>query len=109
MAGFHRTEHHLRHPESSSVKASLFWHIYSLDKSLGLRLGRAPVIQDWDISILPKFSPRGLNGLETAGVEMVWVKISHLQGRVYEKLLAAFSFLFTYRVVLAASLMTQQI
>ncbi|KAH8669389.1 hypothetical protein BGZ61DRAFT_509445 [Ilyonectria robusta] len=86
MAGFHRTEHHLRHPESSSVKASLFWHIYSLDKSLGLRLGRAPVIQDWDISILPKFSPRGLNGLETAGVEMVWVKISHLQGRVYKKL-----------------------
>lgn len=32
-------------------KATIFWSVYFLDKSLSLRLGRSSVLQDFDISI----------------------------------------------------------
>ncbi|RSL95977.1 hypothetical protein CDV31_013675 [Fusarium ambrosium] len=85
-AGFHRKEHTARDPEGSSVKGILFWYIYTTDKALGIRLGRAPVIQDWDIDIPRTFNFEGILSLETKAIATMWLKAATLQGRVYEQL-----------------------
>ncbi|KAM6535772.1 hypothetical protein FALCPG4_005312 [Fusarium falciforme] len=85
-AGFHRKEHSSRDPEGSSVKGILFWYIYTTDKALGIRLGRAPVIQDWDIDIPRTFNFEGILSLETKAIATMWLKAATLQGRVYEQL-----------------------
>ncbi|KAM5347186.1 hypothetical protein ACJ41O_010191 [Fusarium nematophilum] len=85
-AGFHRKEQSLRDPDGSGVKAILFWYIYTTDKALALRLGRAPVIQDWDVDIPRTFHFEGLLSLETKAVATMWLKAATLQGQVYEQL-----------------------
>jgi hypothetical protein len=64
----------------------LFWYIYTTDKALGIRLGRAPVIQDWDIDIPRTFNFEGILSLETKAIATMWLKAATLQGRVYEQL-----------------------
>lgn len=88
-AGFHRQEQLSRDPSNANIKSNLFWHIYTNDKALGLRLGRAPVIQDWDIDIPRCFDFEGLVTLELSGVATMWVRLATLQGHVYEKLSAS--------------------
>ncbi|PHH90830.1 hypothetical protein CDD83_2542 [Cordyceps sp. RAO-2017] len=86
-AGFHRSET-LKHdsPASAKLKRILFWHVYTLDKGLGLRLGRAPVINECDIDIPRVFEFDGLGHFESSTIPTLWVKISHLQSRIYEQL-----------------------
>ena len=83
--GYHRAE---TSPETSGgvdVKPMLFWHIYTLDKSLSLRLGRASVIQEWDITL-----PRQMDYNSTAGpwqgVLNAWIKFADVQSETYELL-----------------------
>ncbi|KAF4508921.1 hypothetical protein G6O67_005242 [Ophiocordyceps sinensis] len=85
-AGYHRSET-LKHdpPSVSKLKRILFWHVYTLDKGLGLRLGRAPVINECDIDI-PRVFEFDSWGLESCTIPTLWVKISHLQSRIYEQL-----------------------
>ncbi|KAJ3520362.1 hypothetical protein NM208_g13737 [Fusarium decemcellulare] len=85
-AGFHRKEHSMRDPEAFSVKAILFWYIYTTDKALAIRLGRAPVIQDWDVDIPRTFNFEGILSLETKAVASMWLSAATLQGKVYEQL-----------------------
>lgn len=83
--------------EERSAKINVFWFIYTLDKTLSLRLGRAPAIQDWDMS-LPypvsenKASP--IAGVPT-GTEMqiYWIKVAQIQGQTYERLFSPAAFL----------------
>ncbi|KAF4982686.1 hypothetical protein FZEAL_1748 [Fusarium zealandicum] len=85
-AGFHRKEHSIRDPEGSNVKGILFWYVYTTDKALALRLGRAPVIQDWDIDISSDFNFEGILSLETKAIATMWLRAATLQGKVYEQL-----------------------
>jgi hypothetical protein len=73
-------------PEVRERKIRLFWLLYILDRGLCLRIGRAPVIQDYDIAVpLPS---RGINELERPSRDLIrfWIGLSEVQGRVYEDL-----------------------
>jgi len=81
-------------------KIFLFWHIYTMDKTLSLRLGRAAIIQDWDMSLPYPVHDTGLyslaspmdNGLGTRMLHF-WIKVAQIQGQVYQKLFSAAAFL----------------
>ncbi|KAG6072724.1 hypothetical protein E4U16_005160 [Claviceps sp. LM84 group G4] len=84
--GYHRAES-LKHdtPDTARLKRLLFWHVYTLDKGLGLRLGRAPVIHECDIDIPRVFEFDGLGQLEST-IPTLWINMSYLQSRIYEQL-----------------------
>ncbi|PFH56027.1 hypothetical protein XA68_17181 [Ophiocordyceps unilateralis] len=86
-AGYHRSET-LKHNSAtaSRLKRILFWHVYALDKSLGLRLGRAPVINECDIDIPRVFEFDVLDPLQPSSILNLWIKFSHLQSCIYEQL-----------------------
>ncbi|KAM3540993.1 hypothetical protein ARSEF1564_006088 [Beauveria bassiana] len=85
--GFHRQDS-LAHdpPEIARIKRILFWHIYTLDKGLGLRLGRASVIHECDIDIPRVFEFDLLDNSGADTVPTMWVEISGLQSVIYEQL-----------------------
>jgi hypothetical protein len=85
-AGFHRKDHSVRNPEEASIRAILFWYVYTTDKALAIRLGRAPLIQDWEIDIPRTFHFEGILSLETKAVAAMWLSAATLQGQVYEQL-----------------------
>ncbi|KAH7136670.1 hypothetical protein B0J13DRAFT_449759 [Dactylonectria estremocensis] len=85
-AGFHRKSACKSEPESYKVRSGLFWSVYTNDKALALRLGRAPMIQDWDIDIPRGFIFDGMMGDETSGIALIWLKTATLQGQVYVQL-----------------------
>lgn len=74
-------------------KIHVYWMIYLFDKTLSLRLGRASVIQDWDITlpyILPtQDSAKGLDGTQMLSY---WVKVARVQGQIYKKLFCPAAF-----------------
>lgn len=80
--------------EVRNSKIHLFWMIYMLDKMLSLRLGRASVIQDWDISlpfVLANEEPS--SGPDGSQMLAYWVKVARVQGQIYEKLFCPAAFL----------------
>lgn len=67
-------------------KAILFWFSYMLDRGLALRLGRAPIIQDFDVT-LPRVIGRQVNATDMwKEVLRLWIAHSDIQGQIYEKL-----------------------
>lgn len=66
-------------------KIITFWSLYLLDRSVALRLGRAPAIQDYDIS-LPYPSPSAKCSTEVAGLFGYWLDVARVQGKITEKL-----------------------
>lgn len=66
-------------------KLRLFWTIYCLNKALSLRLGRASVIQDYDISLTPGVEDLGIEGAWKE-VFPLWIRLAKIQGKVYELL-----------------------
>lgn len=66
-------------------KAILFWFSYMLDRGLALRLGRAPIIQDFDITL-----PRVIGQVNATDmwkeVLRLWIAHSDVQGQIYQKL-----------------------
>lgn len=80
--------------EEQNAKIHVFWMVYMLDKTLSLRLGRASIIQDWDISL--PFFVGNENATETPdGTQMLsyWIKVARVQGLTYEKLFCPAAFL----------------
>ncbi|KAF2849495.1 hypothetical protein T440DRAFT_469254 [Plenodomus tracheiphilus IPT5] len=80
--------------EEQNAKIHIFWMIYMFDKTLSLRLGRASIIQDWDISLPfllrneePTDSPDGSQMLA------YWIRVARVQGLTYEKLFCPAAFL----------------
>ncbi|KAF3759989.1 hypothetical protein M406DRAFT_95615 [Cryphonectria parasitica EP155] len=66
-------------------KAILFWFSYMLDRGLALRLGRAPIIQDFDVT-LPRVIGR-VNATEMwKEVLRLWIAHADVQGQIYERL-----------------------
>lgn len=85
--GFHRKECAASDPPRiAQVKAILFWQVYTWDKGLSLRLGRASVIQDCDISISRDYDFSGFLHLEETEVPRLWLRTAELQGKIYEDL-----------------------
>ncbi|OHF04290.1 hypothetical protein CORC01_00629 [Colletotrichum orchidophilum] len=73
--------------DTRSVKALLFWHIYGLEKTLSLRVGRASMIGDCDILI-----PKGQESMSLprlwASEKIVpfWVSNASIHGKLYDLL-----------------------
>lgn len=66
-------------------KINLFWTIYTVDKALSLRLGRAATIQDYDISV--PMSPNVFGKVEPWNtIYTIWIHFARIQGNVYELL-----------------------
>ena len=65
----------------------LFWILYSIDHCFALLFGRAPNIQDYDISVSrPDFTdPDSMQSGQIVG----WIQLASLQGRVYSELYSA--------------------
>ncbi|XXH02256.1 hypothetical protein Hte_008625 [Hypoxylon texense] len=72
-------------PQKRANKSLLFWCTYMLDKGLSLRLGRASILQDYDIS-LPHIAPEAKASYPGTEVMTLWIKHAQIQGRIYERL-----------------------
>lgn len=72
-------------PQMKADKSLLFWCTYMLDKALSLRLGRASVLQDYDIS-LPHVTPDAKAAYPGKEVMTLWIQHARVLGRIYERL-----------------------
>ncbi|KAB8234773.1 hypothetical protein BDV23DRAFT_30138 [Aspergillus alliaceus] len=72
-------------PGIKQTKLRIFWAVYVTDKALSLRLGRAPSIQDYDISLPTKFEQLG-NFEPWRTIYPLWIQLARIQGKVYEML-----------------------
>lgn len=85
--GYHREHKITRMPPKEAERArNLFWQVYIFDKNRSLRLGTAPVIQDFDIDTrrpVPS-ETRGLRPWEETTTYMI--ELSSLQARIYQSL-----------------------
>lgn len=71
----------------TAAKAVLFWSAYLLDKALSIRSGRAPVIQDYDITVRRGLGD-GINLPDTSWRVVLnqWISYADFLGRAYEQL-----------------------
>ena len=94
--GYHRYQTFQNDDEQErNSKVHLFWMIYMFDKQLSLRLGRASVIQDWDMS-LPLITSTPTPAAMALGASQMmayWIKVAKVQGQTYEKLFSPAAFL----------------
>jgi hypothetical protein len=70
--------------DDAKYKQFLFWIVYTMDKSLSLRLGRSSTIQDYDVTLPDPHSIPHQNPI-TSFFDL-WVIVSRLQGQIYELL-----------------------
>ncbi|KAJ3456466.1 hypothetical protein MRS44_016489 [Fusarium solani] len=85
--GFHRAD--VASTESArtkQIKGILFWQVYSWDRGLSLRMGRASVINDGDITIPRQFDFSGFPLLEKPTTPKFWLERATLQGQIYIQL-----------------------
>jgi hypothetical protein len=83
--GYHRIGTYQNEPsDDAKYKQFLFWIIYTMDKSLSLRLGRSSTIQDYDVTLPDPHSIPHQNPI-TSFFDL-WVTVSRLQGQIYELL-----------------------
>ncbi len=78
----------MRSPTADSeAKAILFWSAYLLDKALSIRSGRAPVTQDYDIT-LPRHLGPGIDLPDSSWRVLLnqWIGYADFLGRAYEQL-----------------------
>lgn len=71
--------------DEAACRQFLFWMVYSLDKSLSLRLGRSSTIQDSDVTITVPCDDGTRQSLMVSFVR-IWVIESRIQGQIYELL-----------------------
>ncbi|KAK9425624.1 putative Fungal-specific transcription factor domain protein [Seiridium unicorne] len=71
--------------EMRASKALLFWSTYMLDKGLSLRLGRASILQDYDIS-LPSVLESSFGEQPSQAILSLWIKHAEVQGKIYQRL-----------------------
>lgn len=85
--GFHRAD--VAGNESArtkQIKGIIFWQVYCWDRGLSLRMGRASVIDDRDITIPRVFDFSGFPLLEKPTVPKFWLERATLQGQIYTQL-----------------------
>lgn len=85
-AGFHDdTLIYNKDKETKSFEALLFWHVYSLEKTLALRVGRASLIRDCDINLSRDLGSFSLPRLWDTIVPF-WIANASIHGRLYDSL-----------------------
>lgn len=87
--GYHRADSPCESRDLRARRSFAFWSLYLLDKSLSLRLGRAPTTQDFDITIAPQGSPSDSDHPSSkiwTDLMSCWIQNASIQGRIYEKL-----------------------
>ncbi|UPX18888.1 uncharacterized protein EKO05_0009171 [Ascochyta rabiei] len=85
--GYHRADSMLKDsPETRGRKVNLFWFLYTMDKGLCLRLGRASCIQEYDIAVPLPLLQGDENFKAGNGLIRFRCKLAGIQGRVYEDL-----------------------
>ncbi|RMJ15877.1 hypothetical protein CDV36_004479 [Fusarium kuroshium] len=85
--GFHRAEIARNEPaRMKQIKGIIFWQVYCWDRGLSLRMGRASVIDDGDITIPRQFDFTGFPLLEKPTVPRFWLERATLQGQIYTQL-----------------------
>lgn len=72
------------HVQGSDTMSKAVWHIYTMDRALGLRLGRAPILHDWDI--VPPSETHFRDVVGFAGMPTIWFQLATLQGKIYRHL-----------------------
>ncbi|KAH8648596.1 hypothetical protein BX600DRAFT_475521 [Xylariales sp. PMI_506] len=72
-------------PEVRADKMLMFWTTYMMEKALSLRLGRASMLQDYDINIPSVLSSTYGPQPSTAYLSL-WIKHAECQGRIYQML-----------------------
>ncbi|KAL2150119.1 hypothetical protein VTH82DRAFT_7795 [Thermothelomyces myriococcoides] len=82
--GYHRMQ---GNDADTAAKAVLFWSVYLLDKALSIRSGRAPVIQDYDITVRRGLGD-GINLPDTSWRVVLnqWISYASFLGQAYEQL-----------------------
>ncbi|GAB1208741.1 hypothetical protein APSETT445_007495 [Aspergillus pseudonomiae] len=77
-------------PPEVSERYIIFWCMYSLDKSLSLRLGRPPAIDDRDIEIdVPDERQLAVTNPRTAVLLLAHINLSRIASEVYSELYSA--------------------
>ncbi|WKT49433.1 hypothetical protein QSH57_014363 [Fusarium oxysporum f. sp. vasinfectum] len=61
--------------------------LYTMDRALSLRLGRAPILHDWDVVLPSETHFRDVVGF--AGMPTIWFQLATLQGKIYRYLTSA--------------------
>ncbi|KAL4964359.1 putative C6 transcription factor [Aspergillus stella-maris] len=69
-------------------RLTLFWSIYSMDRALSLRLGRAATIPDYDIDVPDSMETYSI-GEPWKSAGTLWIELARVQGLVYERLYSA--------------------
>lgn len=80
-AGWHRMAMK-RDDADQRRKRVIFWLIYSMDRTLSLSLGRAPMIPDYDIQTNRLSYPDDVRG-PMSYLLVLWVDVGELQGHIY--------------------------
>jgi hypothetical protein len=87
ILGYHRADSMVKDsPETRARKINLFWFLYTMDKGLCLRLGRASCIQDYDIAVPMASLGNKENFAAGNGLLRFWCDFAGIQGRIYEEL-----------------------
>lgn len=86
-AGFHRL---VKKPgdRENRQKRLVFWLLYTMDRALALNLGRAPIIQEYDILTDRLTYPDDVDG-PLGFFHICWIDVSGLQGQIYLQLYSA--------------------
>lgn len=91
-AGFHRVQSMAQDTHAiRNQKLWIFWTLYSTEKGLSLRLGRASVTCDADITV-PIPEPDPANPSPYASCAIRWFKLSSIHGKIYRRLYSPASF-----------------
>ncbi|RTE73794.1 hypothetical protein BHE90_011770 [Fusarium euwallaceae] len=85
--GYHREERIVHLPSIEAQRARrLFWTIFMFDKNLSLRLGRAPIIQDYDVDVKHCVSSQDPRDLPWDHAFAAFIEFSRLQAQIYQLL-----------------------
>ncbi|KAH7211344.1 hypothetical protein DER44DRAFT_766068 [Fusarium oxysporum] len=79
-----RNNANLGHVQEPAAMPKALWHVYTMDRALGLRLGRAPILHDCDIVLPSETHFRDVIGF--AGMPTIWFQLATLQGKIYRYL-----------------------
>ncbi|WAO85963.1 Fungal-trans domain-containing protein [Fusarium falciforme] len=85
--GYHREERIAHLPPIEAQRARrLFWSIFIFDKTLSLRLGRAPIIQDYDVDVKQCGFSQDPGDLPWDQAFAAFIEFSCLQAQIYQLL-----------------------
>jgi hypothetical protein len=84
--GYHRANAGVDDAKERRERSWVFWAIYTLDKGLSLRLGRAPNLQDYDLSLAIPEIDWNSDMVVFECFKKFWALTASVQGRIYEHL-----------------------